>query len=151
MGEIERIEDQLRRSFEGEAWHGPSVLEALETVTAEKAAARPFGQAHSIWEIVLHITATQTLVLRRLQGDSTSLSPEQDWPSVPNTSEDSWVSTLTALKRSHSELSQAVSKVSDSVLDREILPGYSSFYVTLHGVVQHNLYHAGQIVLLKKA
>ena len=151
MGEIERIEDQLRRSFEAEAWHGPSVLEALENVTAEKAAARPFAQAHSIWEIVLHITATQTLVLRRLQGGSTSLSPEQDWPSVPNSSEDSWVSTLTALKRSHSELSQAVSKVSDSVLDREILPGYSSFYVTLHGVVQHNLYHAGQIALLKKA
>ncbi len=151
MGETERIEDQLRKSFEGEAWHGPSVLEALENVTAEKAAGRPFAQAHSIWEIVLHITATQTLVLRRLQGDSTSLSPEQDWPSVPNTSEDSWVSTLTALKRSHSELSQAVSKVSDSVLDREILPGYSSFYVTLHGVVQHNVYHAGQIALLKKA
>ena len=151
MGEIERIEDQLRRSFEGEAWHGPSVLEALEKVTAEKAAARPLAQVHTIWEVVLHIAATQELVIRRLQGDSTPLSPEQDWPSVADTGEKAWLSSLTALKRSYSELCQALSQVSDSLLDRAILPGHSSLYVTLHGLVQHNLYHAGQIALLKKA
>jgi len=120
-------------------------------VTAEKAAARPLARVHTIWEIVLHIAATQELVIRRLQGDSTPLSPEQDWPSVANTGEEEWLSSLTALKRSYSELCQALSQVSDSLLDRAILPGHSSLYVTLHGLVQHNLYHAGQIALLKKA
>lgn len=77
--------------------------------------------------------------------------PEQDWPSVANTGEEEWLSSLTALKRSYSELCQALSQVSGSLLDQAILPGHSSLYVTLHGLVQHNLYHAGQIALLKKA
>jgi uncharacterized damage-inducible protein DinB len=151
MGEMERIEDQLKRSFQGEAWPGPSVLEALEKVPAEKAAARPLAQAHTIWELVLHMIATNQLVLRRLKGDATPLSPAEDWPSVDDTSEQAWQSTLTDLGRSHSELCQALSLVEDSQLDQPILPGYSSRYVTLHGLVQHNLYHAGQIALLKKA
>ena len=150
MGEMERIEDQLKRSFQGEAWHGPSVLEALEKVPAEKATARPLARAHTIGEIVLHMIATYRLVLRRLKGDATPLSPAEDWPSVDDLSEQAWQSTLTRLKRSHSELLQALSLASDTQLDEAILPGYSSRYVTLHGLVQHNLYHAGQIVLLKK-
>lgn len=151
MGEMERIEDQLKRSFQGEAWPGPSVLEALEKVPAEKATARPLAQAHTIWELVLHMIATNQLVLRRLQGDATPLSPAEDWPSVDDTSERAWQSTLAVLKRSQSELLQELSLVSDTQLDEAILPGYSSRYVTLHGLIQHNLYHAGQIALLKKA
>lgn len=151
MSEVARIEDQFRRSFEGEAWHGPSVLEALEEVTAEKAAARPLDDAHTIWEIVLHMTATHELVSRRLKGHSTALTPEEDWPSVDTTGEEAWHSALTALGDSYSGLRQAISQLSDSLLDRSILPDHSSRYVTLHGLVQHNLYHAGQIVLLKKS
>jgi uncharacterized damage-inducible protein DinB len=151
MGELERIADQLKRSFQGEAWPGPSVLEALEKVPAERAAARPLPQGHSIWELVLHVIATYQLVLRRLRGDAAPLSPDEDWPSVEDTGEKAWQSALTGLKRSHSELLQALSLVSDAQLDEPILPGLSSRYVTLHGLVQHNLYHAGQIALLKKA
>ena len=56
--ELERLEEQLRLSFEGEAWHGPSVLEALDDVTADVASAHPIDGAHSIWERVLHLTGT---------------------------------------------------------------------------------------------
>jgi len=151
MGEMERIEDQLKRSFQGKAWHGPSVLEALEKVPAEKASARPLARAHTIGEIVQHMTVTYQLVLSRLRGDATPLSPDEDWASVEDTGEKAWQSALMDLKRSHSELCQALSLAGDSQLDQPILPGYSSRYVTLHGLVQHNLYHAGQIALLKKA
>lgn len=57
MTEIQRIVDQLNRAFEGEAWHGPAVMDILEGITAQQAAARPFNGTHSIWEIVLHIAA----------------------------------------------------------------------------------------------
>jgi len=50
MTEIERILDQLKRAYEGNAWHGPSVREALNGVTPEQAAAHPLSGAHSIWE-----------------------------------------------------------------------------------------------------
>ena len=55
MKEIERILDQLKRAYEGDAWHGPSVKEVLAGVTAEQAHARPPGNAHTIYELVPHI------------------------------------------------------------------------------------------------
>ena len=151
MSEIKRIEDQLRRSFEGEAWPGPSVWEALENVTAPQATAKPLAHAHSIWEIVNHLTVWQREVIRRLEGIGRILTDEEDWPPVDNTTDEAWQSTLTALKQSYAELSRALSQISESRLDEPILPEYSSVYVTIHGLVQHNLYHAGQIALLKKA
>ena len=77
--EIERLEAQLRASFEGEAWHGPSVMETLRGVGAADAHARPIAGAHGIWELVLHLSATYRLVLRRLRGDATALAPDDDW------------------------------------------------------------------------
>jgi hypothetical protein len=73
--EMERLEDQLRRSFEGDAWHGPAVLEVLAGVDAGQAAARPIADGHCIWELVLHLAGTYRLVLRRLGGDGAQLLP----------------------------------------------------------------------------
>jgi hypothetical protein len=56
--ELERLEAQLKRSFEGEAWHGPSVLEALKDVTPQMAGVHHISGAHSIWELVLHLSGT---------------------------------------------------------------------------------------------
>jgi uncharacterized damage-inducible protein DinB len=88
--ELMRLEEQVRRAFEGEAWHGPAVLEILAGVSVEAAAAHPIPGAHSIWEIVLHLAATYRLVLRRIQGHSGSLSAEQDWPAVPAPEAELW-------------------------------------------------------------
>ena len=57
MTEAIRLADQIRRAFEGSAWHGDSLLELLADVTAKTAAARPIKDAHSIWELLLHIAA----------------------------------------------------------------------------------------------
>ena len=151
MTEIERILDQLNRAFEGEAWHGPSILEILEGITAQQAAARPFHDAHSIWELMLHISAWETAVRKRLEGERAQLSGAEDWPEVTNTSEQSWRAAREALRQAHMELRHAVSRLDEKRLDQPILEGLSSTYVTLHGVIQHSLYHAGQIAILKKA
>jgi len=150
MSEIERIRDQLRRAFEGEAWHGPAVLEALAGVTAEQAVAKPLPSAHSIWEIVSHLAATYRLVLRRLRGEPAVLSPAQDWPAVEAPPETAWKGAVDELKRRHQELDQDLAAVDDARLDQPVVEGFSSLYVTLHGLIQHDLYHAGQIVLLRK-
>ena len=152
MNESQRIADQLRRAYEGEAWHGPSVREVLAGVTAEKAARRPIPQAHSIWEIVVHVAQWEGFVRRRLMGELvTDLPPELDWPPVNDPSEAAWQSALGNLERGNQELRTAIGALSDERL-REIVQGQRySFYGLLHGVVQHDLYHAGQIALLKKA
>jgi uncharacterized damage-inducible protein DinB len=68
MTEPFRLADQIRRAFEGNAWHGDSVVELLAGVDAKTAAARPIKNAHSIWEILLHIAAWDDVIVRRIGG-----------------------------------------------------------------------------------
>ena len=147
-----RLEEQLRRALEGEAWHGPSVLESLAGVSAEQAAARPVRGAHTIWELVLHLGGTYGLVLRRLAGDGRQLTPADDWPPCPAATDDNWRKAVQELTRLDRELRQAVGSFPEERLDEPLVPEspYSA-YTQFIGVTQHNLYHAGQIALLKRA
>ena len=151
MDEIKRIDDQLRRAFEGHAWHGPALRELLADVTAEQATARPIPGAHSIWEIALHIAAWHEGVRRRVEGERVELSAEEDWPPVASTSEAAWQDALAMLERTHTELRRTVSRLADARLQEMVVGKDHSVYVMLHGLIQHDLYHAGQIALLKKA
>ena len=151
MKETDRIREQLERAFSGGAWHGPGVLEILENVTASQAAAKPIVGAHSIWELVLHIKAWEDACRRRLSGDRAELPDEEDWPQVNETSDEAWEKTLAGLRENHQKFSDAIATVDESRLDEPILDGMKTVYATLHGAVQHDLYHAGQIAILKKA
>ena len=150
MTEIRRIADQLKRSLEGEAWHGPALRELLADVTPRQAAAKPLAGAHSIWEIVLHIIGSGGLVCERLEGKPRVFSPEEDWPPVIDTSDEAWRAALQALTDVHQKLQRLLLSVPENRLDEPIVKGASSIYVTLQGIVQHNIYHAGQIAVLKK-
>jgi uncharacterized damage-inducible protein DinB len=153
QSEAARIADQLRRAFEGEAWHGDSVLEILKGVSAERAAARPIKNGHTIWELVLHIAAWDGAVRRRMGGVAVTLSDAENFPPVRDTSEAAWGKALAEVRHVHEELMAAVSAMTDTRLYGRV-PGkegaHYTFYYMLHGVVQHELYHAGQIALLKK-
>lgn len=153
MTEIERILDQLKRAFEGDAWHGPSVREVLKDVTAVQAHARPLANAHSIWELVQHIAVWEDVGRRRLEGDRAQIeiSSPTDWPPPDDSSEAAWEQAKAALDRGHDALREAIACMPESRLHEPIFEGMSTVYVTLHGVIQHDLYHAGQIALLKKA
>ena len=151
MNEVERIADQLKRAFEGKAWHGPSVLEVIDGVTAQQACSRPIHGAHSIWELVLHIESWERVVLRRLQGERAEPPNEEDWRRVICTSEEAWKDAVEGLKHGHDNLRRTIANLDQARLDQPILEGMSSVYGTLQGIVQHDIYHAGQIAILKKA
>jgi uncharacterized damage-inducible protein DinB len=151
MTEVQRILDQLRRAFEGNAWHGPALLELLAGISAADAAARPIPSAHSIWELVLHIAAWKSACKRRLEVDRAQLTGAEDWPVVSQTNDKAWQDAKDTLLRTHQQLLEAVSRLDESRLDTPILENMSSVYITLQGVVQHDLYHGGQIAILKKA
>ncbi len=147
-----RLEEQLRRALEGEAWHGPSILELLAGVSSAQAASRPIAGAHSIWELVLHLRSDYDLVLRRLAGDGRQLTAAEDWPACPASTEENWQQTVLELKRLNKKLRQAVQDFPVERLDDPLVPGVPySAYMQFIGVTQHNLYHAGQIALLKRA
>jgi uncharacterized damage-inducible protein DinB len=145
------IADQLRRAFDGDAWHGPALLELLEDVDAASAAARPISNAHSIWELVLHIAAWDGAALGRLAGKKAQLKGTQNFPLVPKPSENTWRNSIDQTKRIHETLVRTVAALPQARL-RDQVPGKKyDFYHMLHGVAQHELYHAGQIAILKKA
>jgi uncharacterized damage-inducible protein DinB len=150
--EAEQIADQLERAFEGDAWHGPSISEILADVSAEQAAARPLPETHSIWEIVLHVTAWQKTVRERLQGrPMTSLPDEVDWPRPADTSAAAWAEAVRDLRAEYERLREETLRWSDRDLGETTKSRRYTVYEELHGVLQHGLYHAGQIAILKKA
>ena len=154
MTETFRLADQIRRAFEGNAWHGDSVLELLAGVNAATAAAHPIKNAHSIWELLLHIAAWDEDVVRRIGGTVVEVTDEQNFPTIKDTSEAAWTQAIETTKKIHNELIKAVASFPDSRLTEQV-PGktqkYYNFYYLFAGIVQHELYHAGQIALLKKA
>lgn len=151
MHELMRIADLLDRAGHGDAWHGPPVDSTLAGITAEQASARPVAGGHSIWEIALHIAVWDRVVTRRLTGQSFEPSAAQDWPAVTDTSDRAWRSAVGDLRQARSELRSALLAFDPDRLD-DTVPGKTySFYVMAHGIVQHDLYHAGQIALLRKA
>jgi uncharacterized damage-inducible protein DinB len=153
MTQCERLADQIRRAFEGEAWHGDSLLEILSGVDASSAAARPISNGHSIWELALHIRAWDHAVLQRADGNAVELSDAENFPVVSDASSAAWQGTLLALQQTHAELVKAIEAFPDSRLNDPV-PGksesYYDFYYLFSGIAQHELYHAGQIALLKK-
>lgn len=165
MTSVERLVDELRRAWDGPAWHGPSLGEALADVTAGEALARPLPHAHTVWELVLHLTAWTTEVRRRTLGARPAAPAEGDWPAAPPVPNDgggdagpSWARSREALAAAHRALCDAAATLDDQALDRWVGEGRDAplgsgqpLHTMLHGVSQHHAYHAGQIALLKKA
>ena len=144
------IAEQLRRAFEGEAWHGPALLELLQDVDAGTAAAKPLADVHSIWELVLHIAVWDGAAIRRLAGEKTQPTGAANFPVVPKPTGAAWRKAVADVTRTHRLLVKTVASLPESRL-RDRVPGKKyDFYFMLHGIAQHELYHAGQIAILKK-
>lgn len=148
--EAGRIADQLRRAFEGSAWHGPALLELLEGVDACAAAAKPLRNVHSIWELVLHVAVWDGAALQRLDGEKCQPTGLANFPLVPTPTEAAWRKALTQTKRTHDNLVKTIAALPESRLGDRVPGKRYDFYHMLHGIAQHELYHAGQIVVLKK-
>src|SRR6185437_4110087 len=149
MTEVGRILDQLRRSHEGEAWHGPAPRELLDGVTADQAARMPLPSAHNIHEIVLHIAFWAESAADALRGVPMP-AEGSDWPAA-QPGETGWRSAIVRLDTAQADLQRETEKLGSERLG-DIVPGRDyTVYFLLHGIAQHNIYHAGQIALLKKS
>src|SRR5262245_30180991 len=151
MTSVERLVEQLNATYRGPSWHGPTLVELLGDVTADEARARPLPNSHSIWEIVLHSAAWKTAVRKRVDGEAVRLDGLEDWPPVSGDSERAWRDGLADLDAAHVALEARVRQLGEEELDSPSPTDKAvSMYATLHGVIQHDIYHAGQIALMKK-
>jgi uncharacterized damage-inducible protein DinB len=155
--EATRLIDQFKRAHDGDPWHGSPLKAILAGVTHEQAARRPPRGAHSIWELVLHVTGWRNEVARRATGQPAREPADGDYPDVGDPTPARWQAALDALDASHANLVKVVQGMSDERMlestndprDRPLGTGVS-YYELLHGIVQHDAYHAGQIAILKK-
>jgi len=149
--ECDRIADQLFRIVEGDAWHGPPVGALVADVTAAMAASHPIPGAHSIWELVHHMTAWAVIARRRLGGEICEVTRIEDWPPVDAPTPETWSAAVQSLDRTHADLRRAVLALGDGHLDDRTAGKPYTLYVLLHGLIQHTAYHAGQIAVIKRA
>jgi hypothetical protein len=157
MNEAARIVDELSRSVAGDPWHGSSISAIVSGISAETAMAKTHPGAHSIWEILRHMTAWTAEVHRRVDGHPARQPLEGDWPAPSGSDDDAWKRDVAALLDAHERLLPRVAALADATLhaapveDRDRPAGSGvSHYVLLHGLAQHHAYHAGQIALLAR-
>jgi uncharacterized damage-inducible protein DinB len=152
MTRVQGIVDQLQRAWDGDPFHGPSLRTILDGIAAPAAFARPLPGAHSIAEIALHIATWEDVVQRRVGGEVIdSLPDEQDWPPVGKETPAAWEAVQRTLEDAHARLEQRVGALAEARLGDPVAARDYDVEYMLYGIVQHTLYHAGQIALLKKA
>jgi len=153
MGESARLADQLHKSLQSDAaWYGPSWKQTLEGVTFKDALNRPVAQGHSIGEIVLHTITWHEVATQRLSGGTPPQpTAEEDWRKAAFSSEKDWHAAVDQLFATGAALADAIAALPDTRLDEQRPNNAGTWYNLACGMLQHDLYHLGQVGLLKKA
>ena len=150
MKEQEQLNKIFNDLFDGSPWIDVTILHTLDEITAKEAATKPFPQFNSIWEIVNHMIRWRETVLKRIHGENIG-SPEDNYFSfIRDRSETAWHKTRQQFRESQNEWVRSIKK-----LNRKALAGQQDFspfsnYELVHGILQHDAYHLGQIRLMKK-
>ena len=152
--EIQRIRFSLKMAYNGTPWHGSSLLHLVKGIDYQQANQRPIPHAHSIWELIQHILSWREFVVKKLEGDAAfdiEINSTEDWTPTQAPIEAKWQSILSELVENQQIILEMLEGWEDPQLD-EIVPGRDyNFYTLLHGIIEHDIYHAGQIALVRKA
>ena len=144
----------LEQGYDHKSWHGPVLRGSLRGVSAEQAAWRPDPSRHNVWELAVHCAYWKYSVLRRLrQGEDVRFPIRgSNWFPRPegDASERAWKADLQMLGEIHRELRQAVASLADGDLETVPEGSKTTFLDLVLGVTHHDIYHAGQIQLLKR-
>ena len=143
----------LDEAYDRRSWHGPNLRGSLRGISAEQAAWRPAPGRHCAWELAVHAAYWKYAAWRRLTGEkrgafARSGSNWFDAAAEPQAA--SWKKDLRLLAECHARLRECVARLSDADLDERAAGGTETIGRLVRGVAAHDLYHAGQIQLLKR-
>ncbi len=150
MSEITRILNHYDGVLNGSPWHGNPIWQILDGISPETAAARPPNGSHTIWEIVMHMTFWEGVGSERLAGQRAGLVDELNFPAMPAPSDKNWQQTLDQFRASNQQFRAALAQLDPARLDDLTAAGKRTYYNEAHGVIEHDIYHAGQIALFRK-
>jgi uncharacterized damage-inducible protein DinB len=150
MKESERLTQQFKELFNGQPWIDVSIIGTLSGLTAKQAAAKPFSHANSVWQIVNHLVSWRETVLKRLQGENIPSPDNNFFEPVDDISEQTWRDSLTRFEATQDEWMKALKNADEIFLETVWQPAGQTNYELILGILQHDAYHLGQVVLLKK-
>lgn len=148
--ETYRITELLRRTFDGEPWYGPSVMDTLSNITLEETL-NQLPDSHTVAELVEHMIAWRIFIIKRLKGDNTfEVDQEASFKNGTAMTAEIWQEMLQRLQQTQEDLLQLLSQISDEKLAEMVAGREYTFNTMMHGIIHHDIYHIGQIGLLQK-
>ena len=147
---LELIIDNLDTVFRGDAWHGPSVMEIVNSLPLEKVTQKQQFSSETIAQHVFHLMAWRKFALEKLNDNiHYSLETEEDnWGKAEDTKAENFQVLVENLKKSHNDLIYRLESYDDELLERKVPGEYYNFYKLLNGIIQHDTYHLGMIWVL---
>jgi hypothetical protein len=150
---IELLLEILDQAFDRKGWHGTTLRGALRGLTPDQALWRPGPGRHNIWELTVHAAYWKYAVRRRLAGDAMGSFARKpsNWPAVPDTPDAAaWKQDVRLLEGEHQLLRKTVAGLEPARLEARSPQGVWTNAEEIHGIAAHDLYHTGQIQLIKK-
>jgi len=150
---IELLLEILDQAFDRKGWHGTTLRGALRGVTPAQALWRPGPDRHNVWELTIHAAYWKYAVRRRLAGEAAGSFGRKpsNWPDIPDPPDlKAWRKDIALLETEHGKLRQVVAGLSAADLERRSPKGVWTYAEEIHGVAAHDLYHTGQIQLIKR-
>lgn len=151
MSERTRLLDLADRAYKANAWCGSSLLEVLAGVTPAMAAKHPIKGGNSIWELVDHLASWNIIVTQRMQGETPTVTQEFNFPPTPKPTPAAWKATLKRLAASQALFRREIARFPEAKLGRKRPKANMTWSVLIYGQVEHCLWHAAQIALLRRA
>ena len=149
MTETQRIKGLFDDLYQGNPWLDVTLVDTLSNISAE-AAAKKSGDVNSIWEITNHLISWRENVLRRVNGEVMVTPSHNYFVPVNETSDKAWATTLENLAASQKKWTDFLQNLPDTALSDTYPSNGHTHYEHIHGIIQHDAYHLGQIVLIAK-
>ena len=150
--ELNSLLSLVDQGFDHASWHGPNLCSAIRGVTAKQAARRPSKNRHNIWEQVLHAAYWKYSVRRRILGEKRGSFPHKgaNWITPPETTPAAWRHDVQLLVDTHESMRAAIANVPYAKLHKRMPGAKATYFLLISGIAAHDVYHAGQIQLLKR-
>lgn len=150
MSETQRISNLYQKLYDGSPWIDITIRGVLENITAEQAAKKVLPNANTIWEITNHIIAWRNNVLQRVQGEVITTPENNYFKPITDTSTEAWKNTSAKLDESQTAWLKFLNEFNESDFENIYPNNEMTYYEHIHGIIQHDCYHLGQIVILAK-
>ncbi|MDJ1466219.1 DinB family protein [Cytophagaceae bacterium DM2B3-1] len=149
--QLQSLVQQLKTIYKGEPWYGDSILQKLNAITTKEAYYKVGPEVHCIAEIVAHMTIWRSALIQWLKGNdeyNVKFDSEEEWPPFRDVKGIGWESLKANLKQSQEDIIDLLKDQSDTLLIKRMGPKQYTLQFILEGIVEHDVYHLGQIGLL---